>query len=493
VLFSEYYQVKRGREDDWFDVYLPVDSKLFVDPFLIYDDVTPRWSSAHDHILGFFEMVFALVSESGGNEKSLAWQKASRLLLFPEPAEFCLGMAEASPNGSGSGAELQKGMLSGVRTALGLGIDNLDHIETLVLFQGGMGVDRISDAVCNILKSYFIEYTQGVCRAHNIPMQEFRVHNARWSVRHQRWADADVELPANPFIKNRSVLLVPKRFLKEMPIVTAQSFWTYAWADHGDQLRGDFNYDIAQNVDRWTIARMARQNPDVVARYLSKMEEIIHQPYAVDDDPKYLLRWYQNGRKVAARSPLSFLPDSPDDFPKFVQAVLDAFAHHVEFQNGWELLWEGTRPVSERKVQRLFQGAAVHYCRANDVDLSPESNAGRGPVDFKFSKAWQARALVEMKLMSNSHFWDGILEQTKEYALAEEIKVVYFVAVAYEDNELKTERTEKIARAASMVGQRYPKVEVRPLIIDARPKESASNLRADKDTRDELHRPDDSL
>ncbi|MCP2324933.1 hypothetical protein HDA40_003440 [Hamadaea flava] len=491
--FSEHYDVERRQEDDWFDVYLRVDSKLFVDPFLIYDNVSPFWSGAHDQILGFFEIVFGLVAESKGDERSLAWKKASRLLMFPEPAEFCLGMAEASPNGSGSGSGLQQGMLSGVKTALGLGIENVDHIETLVLFQGGMGVDRISDAVCNILKSRFIEYTQDVCRRHDIPMQEFRVRNARWSTEHARWADADVELPANPYFKNRPVLLVPKEFLKEMPIVTPEAFWRYAWANHSEALRGDFNYDIAKNVDRWTMARLARQNPDIVADYLSKMEATDHKPYPVDRDPKFLVRWYDVGAEIAARSPLAFLPASPEEFPQFVKAVLDAFTHYIEHQNGWEMLWESSgRPVTERKVQRMFHGAAINYCRANDVDLTGEANAGRGPVDFKFSKSWSARALVEMKLMSNSHFWDGILEQTKEYLIAEEIRVAYFVAVAFEDKDLDPKTTEKITRAAEIVARKHPDVEVRPMIIDARRQESASKLRADQDTRDELHRKTDT-
>lgn len=253
---------------------------------------------AHDHILDFFGMIFGLVRDSRGNDKTLAWQQAKRLLLFPEPSEFCLGVAEGSPMGSGSGRGLQEGMLEGVRAALGLGMDNLEHMEMPALFQGGMGLDRISDAVCNVLKSYFISYTQEVCRRHNIPMQTFRVRNASWSESLARWQERNVELPANPFVDRRQpVLLVPERFLKDIPVVSADAFWNYAWANHGEDLRGDFNFDLAMNVDRRQKAKMARQNPQIVAKYLRHLEGQDHAPYPVDSDPKLRFdqRWLVQG------------------------------------------------------------------------------------------------------------------------------------------------------------------------------------------------------
>ncbi|MFI6078875.1 hypothetical protein ACIA5C_45930 [Actinoplanes sp. NPDC051343] len=115
--FSEFYEVEKTEVDDWFDPFLPADTPLCVDPFLIYPDAKAPWAGAHDHILDFFAMVFDLVRASGGNTASLAWKKAEALLMFPEPSEFCLGVANGSPHGSGSGRGLQAGMLEGVRTA----------------------------------------------------------------------------------------------------------------------------------------------------------------------------------------------------------------------------------------------------------------------------------------------------------------------------------------------------------------------------------------
>jgi hypothetical protein len=36
MLFSDAYGIQRTAEDDWFDPLLNLDTKLFIDPFLLY-------------------------------------------------------------------------------------------------------------------------------------------------------------------------------------------------------------------------------------------------------------------------------------------------------------------------------------------------------------------------------------------------------------------------------------------------------------------------
>ncbi|MGB2567711.1 hypothetical protein ACPFP2_04550 [Micromonospora citrea] len=485
--FGEYYGIQTSKQDTWFDTYLPADTPLSVDPFLIYPDDDELWFGAHNHILDFFRLVFDLVRQSQGNEKSLAWKQAQALLLFPEPAEFCLGLASGNPNGSGAGRGLQQGMLEGVKTALGLGFNNVPHMEMLGLFQGGMGLDRMSDVVCNVLKSFFIEYTQQVARRHNVPMQPFRVRNASWSAEFACWQSREVELPANPFLdKPGPVLLVPKRFLKDIPVVTANGFWRYAWRNHSEELRGNFNYDIARNVDSRQKAKLARQNPDVVAAYLTALEGEEHEPYPVDKDPALRTRWWEAGGQIAARSPLGYVAKDPSEFPQFVDAIIQAFRHGVEHQDEWQMLWHHGVSLPEKKVQALFRSCAKHYCKANDISITGEANAGRGPVDFHFAQGWMARTVVEMKLMSNSKFWDGILAQTPQYAMSEDVNVAFFVAIAYTDEEMAESNLDKIDKAARIASERYG-LEIRPVVIDARHKDSASKMKPPQDMRDQLH------
>src|SRR5215207_3946001 len=113
--FSEQFGFEYSEDDhDFYNTYLRADTKLFVDPFLIYEDPNTEWQSAHEYLLKFFEMAFGLIAEAKGEPTSLAWKKVENLLLFPEPAEFCLGVAEGSPMGSGSGKGLRTDVLSGM-------------------------------------------------------------------------------------------------------------------------------------------------------------------------------------------------------------------------------------------------------------------------------------------------------------------------------------------------------------------------------------------
>src|SRR5439155_14075764 len=132
--------------------------------------------------------------------------------------------------------------------------------------------------------------------------------------------------------------------------------------------------------------------------------------------------------KFASRIGLRRIAASPDQFCDFVGAMIEAFVQNVEQQDGWILLWgDSGRPRSERIVQALFRSTVIHYCKANNIDLSGEANAGRGPVDFKFSQGWSARALVEIKLTHSSHFWRGLTKQTPQYMRSEGIKCGFFV------------------------------------------------------------------
>src|SRR5205085_9608217 len=105
----------------------------------------------------FFDMVLELVARSSPrNSASAHWRAAERLLLFPEPFEFALGYGDETSFGAGSGRGLQGGMLSGAASAIDLGIQSLQHFEELALFEQGIGPDRVSDIVCNVLKAEFI-------------------------------------------------------------------------------------------------------------------------------------------------------------------------------------------------------------------------------------------------------------------------------------------------------------------------------------------------
>lgn len=106
--FSEAFEIKRQDDDTWFDPILNIDSKLFIDPFLIYSQPIEFFESAHDEIIQIFNKAYFLISKVAGDSTHNSWKKASSMLLFPEAQEFCIGYATANQTGSGTGKGFSK-------------------------------------------------------------------------------------------------------------------------------------------------------------------------------------------------------------------------------------------------------------------------------------------------------------------------------------------------------------------------------------------------
>ncbi|MGL5857284.1 MAG: hypothetical protein ACRC35_02555 [Angustibacter sp.] len=220
--FSEHFTIVPTEQDDWFDLVLEQDTPLFIDPYLVFQDDDPRWSSLKDRMTQFFELACHYVLQSGGVEDTAAWKKAVRLLKFPEPKEFSLGMALGSPDGAGAGEVIARSMIDVLNL---MGLDHTQHLTSLAgfsIFSKGIGRDRISDILCNVLKADFIRYTQEVSKRHDIVVRSVQVRNAKWDERRGRWLTLPVDLPIKP--SGNGVLLTPGRFLRDIPSASAEDF-----------------------------------------------------------------------------------------------------------------------------------------------------------------------------------------------------------------------------------------------------------------------------
>src|SRR4051812_34060796 len=141
MLFSQQFKINKGRDDDWFDPILFVDTPLFIDPFLLYDGESGPFKGSHAEIIGFFDFMFKLVARSGGNEASRYWEQAISLLSLREVHELCLGYSGSGTHGSGSGRELASQTCSGLLAAIRQEVEQLEHFEEVQIFQAGIGPD----------------------------------------------------------------------------------------------------------------------------------------------------------------------------------------------------------------------------------------------------------------------------------------------------------------------------------------------------------------
>ena len=94
---------------------------------------------------------------------------------------------------------------------------------------------------------------------------------------------------------------------------------------------------------------------------------------------------------------------------------------------------------------------------------------GGGPIDFKFSRGYNARVLVEMK-RSGGTVVHGYEKQLEFYKAASQTDFAVFVIIDYGDLGNKLNEVRGIRQARLHNGERASEI----VVIEATPKASAS-------------------
>src|SRR5260370_3368163 len=314
-----------------------------------------------------------------------------------------------------------------------------------------------------------------LCRKLDIPVSNQQLCNSAYNEALHQWSNTRAALPFNKYIR-RPILLVPEEFLSALPAINHEDYLDYVYEQENQIIRENLSYLIKSKVNKADVVALARKHIRSVERYLQYMEERGAKPYDLQKDSKGLYSWYEKGKAFALSNPLSIsAPSGEEEFVAKIDEIVQTFKHYVEHERGFLLLYNDSgNPKSEKAVQYLFWGVIIHYCRANNIDCSAQTDSGSGPVDFKFSNGCQNRLLLEVKLASHTRLWNGLTLQLPQYLETEKIKNGRFLIVAYnKQNLLKVSR--KLAGKIAEVSEKT-KSNIRFVVIDASIKLPASNL-----------------
>jgi hypothetical protein len=122
----------------------------------------------------------------------------------------------------------------------------------------------------------------------------------------------------------------------------------------------------------------------------------------------------------------------------------------------------------------MFFINAYSYCKANDLDLTPEADTGNGPVDFKVSKGFSSRIIVEIKLSNSKKLLDGYHKQLEAYTNAEECSTSYYLVILVSPNVPPQLKSLINIYREQTKSQDLPRKKL--IVIDGRKKPSASKL-----------------
>ncbi len=468
ALFSKHFKVDPDRlaKLGVLDPMLNADTNLFIDPLLLRYSRHPAISSGatacfEDH----FAKVIKLLQYST-KPGDLTWRNADLLFNFPEVKETCIGYCDSTIHGSAIGPTLRGRLLRTAKEIIDLGIDDPELFALLGLLEDDIGADRISDMTTTATLPALLDFNGVVLPKLGVPTERFE------------FGDVAAMLPRNPCETSRTgIILLPTDILRDLPIAHDWSDVASAAAKN-QALRDRVNKRIG---DIWAIrtrkekaqARLAvLSSKEAFETLMAAVGAADKKPYDADADPLGHYIWRSVLARVAVDFPFAIQPPQAEnlaELERVVEQIVGHFGDLVEKNGLWYLLWHDRKPRHEKAAQRLFFGVADAYCKANCLDISPETNSGAGPVDFKFSSGYDARVLVEVKL-STGRVVHGYKTQLEAYKDAEKTTRAIYLVIDVGDmsEKLNTIMARRNARLSD--GLRASKI----VVVDGEMKPSAS-------------------
>jgi hypothetical protein len=455
------------KEFDVVNVLLATDTLLFIDPMLL---VYSKHPEMHDGAIGEYTTRFETIIKllAGSKERGdAAWKGAERLFQFSEISWTCLGYG-TSVRGSGFGRDLVASTLETASQIVELGVKDVDLFMALALFEEGIGPDRISDMTTNIILNSLMDFTRRVNATLKLPTKMFKI------------SGVETEMIFNPY-SGDPLLLVPRDIVRDLPLATD-------WSDiarvvnENDELRERINGSIGEiwatmsRARKENIKKAAMGSEEAFNTLLEMLKDIDPEPYDFTSDKNGESFWTKLLESIPNQFPFDLSRYAKqqldlDAVEKLVQAMVEQFRDLVENKGLWKELWtEEDTPRKEKASQRIFFAMAYSYCKANNIDLTPEADSGNGPVDFKLSRGSDAKVLVEIKLSTNSDVVHGYAKQLEIYKKADDTDRAIFllIDVGHMGNkhmaigQLRAEALEEFGRASEIV------------YVDGRQKASAS-------------------
>ena len=452
-----------------FDGFIEVDTKLYIDPHLLSTSKAPEIKEAAEQFKRYFRDIISILKHAA-SPQDVFWRQARKKLVFPEIPQLSLGYSKDDTRGSAIGPKLATSITETARAIVNAGIEAPEVFELIGLLEEGIGADRISDMTAAIIAEHLLQYSQRIASELQLSTQMLDFRGTSYRL---------------PFDREnaRFVILVPRDILRKLPVA-------HDWRDidvvcmHNEFLRQKVNQligrtwrDATKRITKRDLRSVLIDHPgallDLIEQYKSKRGIA----YNFQTDPDGEILWHETAQQYTNNYPLDlsqYRKVSAENIMDVVQAICTQFKRLVEENGLHQLFYDDEGCLKrERAAQLLFFGIADAYCEVNDLDLSREPNAGRGPVDFKISYGYQAKVNVEIKYSSNPHLNDGYLSQLPVYNQAEKTQHSILIVIQTGSHDKKLEKLLDLRRDALCKSTRVPDI----IIVDGRIRKTASRLR----------------
>jgi hypothetical protein len=453
-----------------FDGFYEFDSQFHIDPALLRGTSAPELKASANRLETHFADVLRLLARTDRSSGPL-WEAAVSRLTVKEISAAALGYSSGSAAGRAVGRQTAEGTARIAHEIIRAGINDPVIFELVGLIQEGIGADMVSDITLRIILPDVVGFNKRV-------------------IKNLRLASVETLLAGNKTILpctrdgQQPVLMLPRDILSPLPVA-------YSWEDidivssYNATVRKHLNAVIGSTWKKATNRAKVtkRELRETLLRHPELLKELVRRykgkpliPYNFEDDPLGEIVWQKAAESYASSFPLALTISDPNNAKHIQQAVKKICEHFktlIESNGLFQLLYDQRKKLKpERAAQLLFFGIADAYCKANNLDLSPECNSGRGPVDFKISSGYRMRLNVEVKYSSNVKLVSGFEKQLPTYDGAEKSFNSTYLVLRTKPSEQSIKRVQALRNNALTSGKRSPDL----VIIDARIQPSASRL-----------------
>lgn len=466
-LFSVFFGLPAGTVEasGLIDPFLDVDTPLFVDPLLLGKSGFPQISDEGLKAFKAHFSTFIRLLTLSQRQKDAAWKGAEEFLDLSEPPANGLGYGTTGRSGSSRPDRVKRAIMRTASEVINLGSKDPEMISLMPFFEEDVGPDTISDFTTHVITPQLAQITNDFCAANSI-------------VVHPNTLVPQIHLPkyVGTNGKENTLLLVPQDIVRELPIARSPSDIEKS-INYNSTYRGQinpfFNAMTQATVEerKEAIRHFALSSKDAFEEFLEMVKEY-NSHYDPNDDALgyYKMRDILANGFAGIQTPKKFdLTAGVSAVKEVAMAALEIFRHHVENGNLWEELWVNGKPKKERAAQLLYFAIADAFCNANNIDISPEAHMGGGPVDFKFSKGYKCRVVVELK-KSDGSVKHGYEKQLEIYKTAAQTDQGIFVIMNYGDLGKKLTQIKAIKSYRESQGETASDI----IVIDATQKASAS-------------------
>lgn len=313
--FTAHFGIRKPQyELPFIDFDLNADVPLYIDPYAITQDGSLLGARCHDAIVSYFQALLDAVRAH--DDRYVRYLLSGRLA---EPKEIHLGVGKRARSGAGIGPLQESQIIEALTGSQALKTGSIQSIQELELHIEGIGPDKISDLVGNIIKGQLAEFTSWVCGQYGIPSRHSAV-NACWDTEHLTWRGCYHRLPVRG---TDAYILVPKQFVRlEKDTVNHRDFYEHYVLDVLEREMLTANDSLVQtlkNGRRRVTKRSLRED----ARFRPTKAFISE---FIQMHPETISRYRGDvSRRFAPVDPAEFSGKSLEDDPG-IHAALDSLA-----------------------------------------------------------------------------------------------------------------------------------------------------------------------